>query len=243
MNAKTAFPMGVVCLFPELLGPFLRTSVIHRAQVDGRVKVHLESLREHGLGKHRSVDDAPYGGGAGMVLRVDCVVDAIEEAERHMDGPARACRVLLTPQGRRFDQSLAKELVGRDGLLLVCGRYEGFDERVRHFVDEQISIGDFVLAGGEVAAMALMETCIRLIPGVLGNPDSPTDESFSDHRGGWLEYPQYTRPLCYRELSVPEILRSGDHQRIENWRKERSRERTLAQRPDLAEPTGRHGLP
>lgn len=225
--------VAVITLFPELFEPWLRTSLIGRAVESGRLEVVLHPLREHGIGKHRSVDDTPYGGGAGMVMRVDCVVAALEAAEAELHG-ARAFRVLLTPQGARLDQGAVRRLVAHERLVLVCGRYEGFDERVRHFVDAEVSLGDFVLAGGEVVAMALLEACARTLPGVLGNASSLENESFSDDCGGLLEYPQYTRPPLFRGLEVPDVLKSGDHGRVEAWRRERSLERTLARRPDLA---------
>jgi tRNA (guanine37-N1)-methyltransferase len=224
--------VGVVTLFPELFGAFLETSFIGRARRSGTLEVHLEALREHGLGRHASVDDTPYGGGSGMVMRVDCVVAATEAAERVLGG-ARSHRVLMTPQGRPFTQPMASELSGRSLVVLICGRYEGFDDRVRSFVDEEISVGDFVLTGGEVPAMAVMEACVRLLPGVLGNPTSAREESFSSACGGLLEYPQFTRPLEYRGLEVPEVLRSGDHARVATWRREQSRLRTRERRPEL----------
>jgi tRNA (guanine37-N1)-methyltransferase len=219
----------VVTLFPELFGVFAETSFVKKAITTGQLVLAFEPLRAHGLGKHRSVDDTPYGGGAGMVLRVDCVAAAIETAE----AGERSHRVLMTPQGRPFTQHAARELTARSAVTLVCGRYEGFDERVRGLVDEEISLGDFVLAGGEVAAMAVIEACIRLLPGVLGNEDSASLESFSDDNDGLLEYPQYTRPATFRGEAVPEVLTSGDHGKIEAWRREKARERTLARRPDL----------
>jgi tRNA (guanine37-N1)-methyltransferase len=159
--------VGVVTLFPELFGAFLETSFVKRAIAGGQLGVELEPLRQHGLGRHLSVDDTPYGGGSGMVLRVDCVVAALEAVEAKLG--ARSHRVLLTPQGRRFDQELARDLAARAHVSFVCGRYEGFDERVRGFVEQEISLGDFVLTGGEVPAMAIIEACVRLLPGVLGN--------------------------------------------------------------------------
>jgi tRNA (guanine37-N1)-methyltransferase len=233
--------VAVITLFPELFGPWLRTSLVGRAVETGRLEVALHSLREHGLGKHRGVDDTPYGGGAGMVMRVDCVVAALEAAQAEMHGGARAFRVLLTPQGTRLDQAAVRALVERENVLLVCGRYEGFDERVRSFVDAEVSLGDFVLAGGEVAAMALIEACARTLPGVLGNASSLERESFSDDCGGLLEYPQYTRPRTFRGLEVPDVLTSGDHARIDAWRRERSLERTCERRPDLAPAHGKRG--
>jgi tRNA (guanine37-N1)-methyltransferase len=227
---------AIVTLFPELFTSFLSTSLVKRAIGCGRLHVHLEELRRHGLGRHLSVDDTPYGGGSGMVMRVDCVVQAIEAAVLALDGPLRPHRVLLTPQGRPFTQVVAERLAGREALLLVCGRYEGFDERIRAFVDEEISLGDFVMTGGEVAAMAVLEACVRLLPGVLGNEASACEESFSHAQGRLLEYPQYTRPQDFRGLGVPEVLRSGDHARIRAWRQERTLERTRERRADLLEP-------
>lgn len=227
--------INVVTLFPELFTPFAETSFVKKAIAVGQLALVLEHLRAHGLGKHRSVDDTPYGGGAGMVLRVDCVAAAIDGAE----GGVRTHRVLLTPQGKRFVQPMAKALVAHEGVTLICGRYEGFDDRVRSLVDEEISLGDFVLAGGEIAAMAVVEACIRLLPGVLGNEESVSFESFSEDNEGLLEYPQYTRPATFRGQGVPEVLISGDHARIEAWRRQAARERTLERRPELVRDKGR----
>jgi tRNA (guanine37-N1)-methyltransferase len=225
--------VGIVTLFPELFGPFLDTSFVKKAIATGRLQVTFETLRSHGIGKHLSVDDTPYGGGQGMVLRVDCLVEAMEALDRAAGAPARARRVLLTPQGQRFDQTTAERLAQEPALTLVCGRYEGFDERVRQFVDEEISLGDFVLTGGEVPAMAVIEACVRLLPEVLGNEASARVESFSPECSGLLEYPQYTRPATYRGLDVPEILRTGDHARVDAWRREQAIARTRERRPDL----------
>jgi tRNA (guanine37-N1)-methyltransferase len=225
--------VAIVTLFPELFGPFLELSFVGRALSAGILRVHLESMRRHGLGKHLSVDDTPYGGGSGMVMRPDTTVAAIEAAETELAASTRPRRILLTPQGERFTQPKARQLAAAEGLILVCGRYEGFDERVRHFVDEELSLGDFVLTGGEVAAMCVIEACIRLLPGVLGNAESTTEESFSAECGGLLEYPQYTRPVAFRELEVPEVLRGGDHEKIRAWRAAASADRTHQRRPDL----------
>jgi tRNA (guanine37-N1)-methyltransferase len=230
--------VAIVTLFPELFEPFARVSFVGKAIESGRLVLHLEPLREHGLGKHRSVDDTPYGGGSGMVMRPDCIVSALERADRVFEQPERAHRVLLTPQGAPFTQATAAELAQQSALSLVCGRYEGFDERVRHFVDAELSVGDFVLTGGEVAAMAVLEAVVRLLPGVLGNSDSPREESFSSDCGGLLEYPQYTRPAEFRGHDVPEVLRSGDHGRIAEWRQAQSRARTEQRRPDLVSKKG-----
>ncbi len=225
--------VAIVTLFPELFAPFLQTSFVARAIAQGRLGVHLEWMRAHGIGRHRSIDDTPYGGGSGMVMRADCVVAAIESAERGALSGRRMHRVLLTPQGRPLRQQVAHELAKRDSLLMVCGRYEGFDERVRIHVDEELSLGDFVMTGGEVGAMAVLECVVRLLPGVLGNSESVEQESFSVAQGGLLEYPQYTRPLEFRGAVVPEILRSGDHGRIAEWREQQSKQRTRERRKDL----------
>lgn len=229
--------LAVVTLFPELFVPFFTTSFVGRAVTDGVLGVHVEALREHGLGVHRAVDDTPYGGGSGMVMRPDCVVAAMENAEAalsRLPGPkARPRRVLLTPQGRVFDQRVARGLSERPALVLVCGRYEGFDERVRYFADEELSLGSFVMTGGEVAAMAMVEAFVRLLPGVLGNADSVEEESFSPACRGLLEYPQFTRPLSFRGYDVPDVLRSGDHQKVAAYRRLQSVARTAVRRPDL----------
>lgn len=223
--------IAVVTLFPELFTPFVATSFVARAIANGSLEVVLEDLRPHGLGKHLSVDDTPYGGGSGMVMRVDCLVSAIEAAELKLGG--RAHRILLTPQGEPLRQAHLVELGARSAVLMIAGRYEGFDDRVLGYVDQELSLGDFVLTGGEVAAMAVIEGTARLLPGVLGNEDSPREESFSPAWDGLLEYPQYTRPAEFRGEGVPEILKSGDHAKIAAWRRERALERTRVRRPDL----------
>jgi len=229
--------VAIVTLFPELFAPFLQTSVVGRAAASGLLFVHIEELRRYGLGKHRSVDDTPYGGGSGMVMRVDCVVAAIEGAEQALGG--RSDRVLLTPQGAPLVHDSVRELASSPMLTLVCGRYEGFDERVRSFVDREVSLGDYVLAGGETAAMVVVEACTRHLPGALGNEDSKREESFSEDLDGLLEYPQYTRPQSFRELSVPEVLRGGDHGKIDEWRRDQARARTQTRRPELLPGGGR----
>jgi tRNA (guanine37-N1)-methyltransferase len=230
---RPAFRVAIVTLFPELFESFLRTSFIGRARRDGLLHVHLEHLREHGLGVHRAVDDTPYGGGPGMVMRVDCVVASMESAEQACEFQPKGHRILLTPHGSRFTQEKSIRWVELNNLVFVCGRYEGFDERIRAFVDEESSLGDFILMGGEIPAMAAVEACTRLLDGVLGNSTSVRDESFSAARSGMLEYPQYTRPLTFRGHEVPEVLRSGDHAKIQAWRDDESRARTRARRPDL----------
>jgi tRNA (guanine37-N1)-methyltransferase len=231
--------VAVVTLFPELFAPFLRTSFVGRAVERGALRVHLEDLRPHGLGNHLSVDDTPYGGGSGMVMRPDCVVGAMEAAERALASSQRPRRILLTPQGKRFNQAHARALSELSALVLVCGRYEGFDERVRYFADDELSLGDFVLTGGEVAAMSVIESTVRLLPNVLGNQESVREESFSPACDGLLEYPQFTRPQAFRGFEVPELLRSGDHEKIAAWRRIQARLRSRARRPDLARRRGK----
>jgi tRNA (guanine37-N1)-methyltransferase len=226
--------VGIVSLFPSLLEAFATTSIVGRAIEAEVLKLHVEDLRPHGVGRYKSVDDTPYGGGSGMVLRVDCVVAALDAAEAALGAPMKPRRVLLTPQGQRFTQRVAEDLTAHGAFILACGRYEGFDERVRSFVDLELSLGDFVMAGGEVAAMAIVEATARLVPGVLGNHDSARVESFSPHNRGLLEFPQFTRPLDYRGLVVPEVLRGGNHAEIDAWRADRALERTRVRRPDLA---------
>ncbi len=226
--------VDVVTLFPELFETFLKTSFVGRAMSGGQLAVRFRTPRDFGLGKHKSVDDTPYGGGSGMVMRVDVMVACMEslDAEAEAEGLPRARRVLLTPQGTPFVQPIAQRFSTTPAIMLVCGRYEGFDERIRGFVDEEVSLGDFVMTGGEVAAMAVIEASVRLIPGVLGNEDSTREESHGE--GGMLEYPQYTRPAEFRGQAVPEVLASGNHANIAEWRKAQSIERTLERRPDLA---------
>jgi tRNA (guanine37-N1)-methyltransferase len=216
---------AILTLFPEIFDSFLATSLIGKALSEGRIEVRRIDIRTFATDRHRKVDDTPYGGGAGMVLMVEPTVAALEAAPRGR-------RVLLTPQGRPFDQDLAREMSSEGKLVLVCGRYEGFDERIRDHVDDEISLGDFVLQGGEVAAMAVMETIVRLGDRVLGNPASAEDESHCD---GLLEYPQYTRPRSFRGAEVPAVLLSGDHAAIARYRREQRLERTLRRRPDLLE--------
>lgn len=233
--------VGVVTLFPELFASFLAVGMVGRAVSSKALDVRLLPLREFGLGRHRSVDDTPYGGGSGMVMRVDCIVECLDafdgtaEAEASGEGAPspRAHRVLLTPQGAPFNQAKAIELAARPAVALVCGRYEGFDERVRSFVDEEISLGDFVMTGGEVGAMAIVDACSRLLPGVLGNAASSMHESHSPAMDGLLEYPQYTRPVEFRGLRVPDVLQGGNHAIIAAWRREQAEKRTADRRPDL----------
>jgi tRNA (guanine37-N1)-methyltransferase len=223
--------IDVVTIFPGLFDAFRSTGVLGGAVERGALSVEAHDLRRFTKDRHRTVDDLPYGGGPGMVMKPELLVEAIE-ALAGVKGPERGTRVvLMTPQGRRFDGEHAKRLAREEKLLLVCGRYEGVDQRVIELaVDEELSIGDYVLSGGEVAAMGVIEAVSRFVPGVLGNPESTASESFEDDR---LEGPQYTRPVEFRGLEVPEILRSGDHGRIAAWRRERAIERTRSRRPDL----------
>ncbi len=223
----------IVTLFPELFERFVATSLVGRGIDGGQLAVRFRSPRDFGLGKHKSVDDTPYGGGSGMLMRVDVLVAAMESLDEGAPGGVCAHRVLLTPQGKRLDQSCVRGLVERPAVLLVCGRYERVDERVRDHVAEELSLGDFVLTGGEVAAMAIVEACARLLPGVLGNEESTREESHSLETNGLLEYPQYTRPLEFRGARVPDPLRSGNHADVARWRREQAEERTRLRRPDL----------
>jgi tRNA (guanine37-N1)-methyltransferase len=225
--------IDIVSLFPESIEPLLATSIVGRAVESGLLRFRTRSPREFGVGRHRKVDDTPYGGGSGMVMRVDCLVSCMESLDADREGGVAAHRVLLTPQGERLVQRHLHDLAARPALLLVCGRYEGFDERVRSFVNQEISLGDFVLAGGEVAAMAIVEGVARLLPGVLGNEASATEESHGLASGGLLEYPQYTRPAEFRGKTVPEVLLGGNHAEIARFRREQSVERTRERRPDL----------
>ena len=226
--------VDIVTLFPELFQGFVAASFVGRAIESGTLALRFRSPREFGLGKHRSVDDTPYGGGSGMLMRVDVLVACMESLDADAPDGLRAHRILLTPQGAPLGQAKAVELAARPAIMLVCGRYEGFDERVRSFVDEQISLGDFVMTGGEVAAMAIVDATVRLLPGVLGNADSTREESHSPDNAGLLEYSQYTRPAEFRGARVPEVLTSGNHAQIEAWRRAESESRTAAQRPDIA---------
>jgi tRNA (guanine37-N1)-methyltransferase len=227
--------VDIVTLFPEMFGGFLATSFVGRAIEGGQLAVRFRSPRDFGLGKHKSVDDTPYGGGSGMVMRVDVLVAAMESLDADAPGGVRARRILLTPQGKVLDQAKVLEIAGRDAVMLVCGRYEGFDERVRSHVDEELSLGDFVMTGGEVAAMSVIDACARLLPGVLGNEASTIDESHSPDTGGLLEYPHYTRPAEFRGAPVPEVLVGGNHAEIAKWRREQAIARTKERRPDLWE--------
>ncbi len=218
----------VLSLFPGIFEGYLSHSLLKRAIAAGLVEVHLHNIRDWAKGKHKSVDDRPFGGGPGMVMMVEPVVECVEAVQQMCPCPGHL--VMLTPQGRRLDQPLVEKLAQHKRLLLLCGRYEGFDERIRILLQpEEISLGDFVLNGGEVAAMAIIDAVIRLVPGVLGDRQSAQEDSFSGAER-LLEHAQYTRPRVFRGLAVPEVLLSGDHQRIAQWRAENSRQRTLQRR-------------
>lgn len=223
----------VLTLFPEIFSGYLGESLLKLAIERGLVEVHLHNIRDWAKDKHRSVDDRPFGGGPGMVLKVDSVVECVEAVCRMASESGHL--VMLTPQGRRLDQGIVESLARCRRLLLLCGRYEGFDERVRLILEpDEISLGDFVLNGGEVAAMAVIDAVIRLVPGVLGDEQSNQNDSFS---GGsrLLEFAQYTRPRDYRGLEVPPVLLSGNHEQIARWREEDRRNRTRQRRADLFE--------
>lgn len=220
----------MITIFPEMVDSFARQSLLGRARERSLLDVRVHDLRDAATDPHRTVDGAPFGGGAGMILRPGPVFETVERV-----APPRPL-FLLGPGGRRLDQALAGELAALEGFSLLCGRYEGVDDRVRqHLVDDELSIGDVVLAGGEVAALVVMEAVGRLVPGVMGNDASVLDESFSE---GLLEYPQYTRPAEFRNWSVPEVLRSGDHGRVAAWRRAAALARTAERRPDLIRARG-----
>jgi tRNA (guanine37-N1)-methyltransferase len=223
--------IDVFTLFPQLVDNFCSESLLGRARNEKLVDVHSHDLREHTTDVHHSVDDAPFGGGAGMVLRAEPVFESFEKS-----GAPRPL-LLLSPGGKSFDQAFANKLASLDGFSLLCGRYEGVDHRIReHLVDEEVSVGDVVLAGGEVGACLIIEAVTRLLPGVMGNAMSPVTESFG--ASGLLEEPHYTRPAEFRGWQVPELLRNGNHAQIERWRRAQALHRTLAKRPDLVELRG-----
>ncbi len=224
-----AMRIDILTLFPEMFSPVLGASIIARAAAAGIVEVHLTNIRDYSTDRHRKVDDAPFGGGPGMVMMCQPVFDAIEAVRAQAEPPGLV--VLLTPQGRRLDQPLAEQLAGQERLILVAGHYEGFDERIRlALADVEVSLGDFVLSGGEIPAMAVLDAVVRLQPGAVGAAEGVRQDSFSM---GLLEHPQYTRPREFRGMAVPEVLLSGDHARIAAWQAEQSAQRTRQRRPDL----------
>jgi tRNA (guanine37-N1)-methyltransferase len=220
--------IDVVTIFPDMFEAVLGSSMLRIAQARGKVEITLVDLRDFTEDRHRTVDDRPFGGGPGMVMKVEPVVRAVRAVES--SGPP-ATRILLTPQGERFDQRTAEELSKRERLLFVVGHYEGYDERIRTVLaPREISIGDYVLTGGELPCMVVIDAVVRLLPGVLGAADGTEQESFSE---GLLEYPQFTRPAEFEGHAVPEVLRSGDHQRVAKWRRAQALKRTARRRPDL----------
>lgn len=224
--------IDVLTLFPELFEPFFRTSMIGKAREKSLADLKAINFREYSQSKHGTVDDTPYGGGGGMILKPEPLFAAVED--QVVGETERPHVVLMTPQGSRYDQKKAENFSTKSHLILICGHYEGYDERIReHLVDEEISVGDFVLTGGEIPAMTVIDSVVRLLPGALGNEQSAVTDSFST---GWLEYPHYTRPSEFRGWAVPDVLLSGHHAQIDQWRRKQSLLRTWERRPDLIDP-------
>lgn len=237
----------IITLFPESFTSYLNVSLLKRALKKELIRIELKNLRDWGEGPHKSVDARPYGGGAGMVLRADIIDKALKSLKLKKGKKGQAI-ILLTPQGKKFDQAHARKLSKNKTIVLICGRYEGFDERIRGLVDMEISLGDFVLTGGEIPALAVLDTVARLVPGVVGKSESLLQESFSAYAQGsggsaeglseggsekMLEYPQYTRPEVFKKQRVPKVLLTGHHAKIEHWRKTEALKRTKKRRPDL----------
>ena len=220
----------ILTLFPRMIAGYLGESILGKAQESGLLAVRVADVRDHAKGRHRTADDAPYGGGAGMVMKPEPLTEAIEAARERLPG---AIVALTSPRGQRLDPALARRLAEHGRLVIACGRYEGVDERVMRVVDMEVSVGDFVLTGGELAALCVVDAAARYVPGVLGNEASAGAESFA--ADGLLEHPHYTRPPVYRDMKVPEVLLSGDHRRIERWRRRESLRATRERRPDLFE--------
>lgn len=223
----------ILTVFPEFMEAGVGFSIVKRAQDKGALEVVVHNFRDYTHDRHRSTDDAPFGPGAGMVMKPEPIFECVEGIREKLDDPAKAKVLLMTPQGEPFSQRLARELSGESHLIMLCGHYEGVDERVReHLVDREISIGDYVLTGGELPALVVLDAVTRLLPGVLGDDESSVEESFSEDL---LEYPHYTRPADFRGWKVPDILLSGHHAEIAKWRRMKAIERTLERRPDLLE--------
>lgn len=223
----------VFSLLPETLRPYLNASILEKAAARGLIEVHLHNIRDYTHDRHHTTDDTPYGGGGGMVMKPEPVFEAVETV---LGSPPPCPVILLTPQGRLFDQKIASELASHPQIALISGRYEGFDERIRqHLATDEISIGDYVLTGGELPALIVIDALSRLVPGVLGDPTGAEDDS---HASGLLEYPHYTRPPEFRGWKVPEVLLSGDHAKVDAWRREQSLRRTFAKRPDMLAKAG-----
>ncbi|MDD5126698.1 MAG: tRNA (guanosine(37)-N1)-methyltransferase TrmD [Dehalococcoidales bacterium] len=223
--------IDVLTLFPDMFRAVFGVSIYQRAMDNGLVQINLHNIRDYTHDRHHTVDDTPYGGGPGMVMKPEPIFEAVEAVKAQSEASSDVPVILLTPQGRLFDQKIAGELSQYPHLIIICGHYEGVDERVaEHMATDRLSIGDYVLTGGELPAMVVIDAVVRLVPGVLGSSESPVSES---HMDGLLEYPQYTRPSDFRGWMVPDILLSGDHARIARWRQEQSLRRTLERRPDL----------
>ena len=224
--------VDVITIFPRMFDSVLGSSILKRAVEKGKLSVKVHNLRDYAEGRHQNTDDTPYGGGAGMVMKVEPIVKCLKAVEKKKKG----FKILLTPAGKTFDQAMAKKLAKKKNIILVCGHYEGFDRRVADYVDEEVSIGDYVLTGGEIPAMAIVDAVTRLLPGVLGNAESIKNESFMENL---LDYPHYTRPAVFKGKKVPEVLLSGNHALIEAWRKEEALKLTKKIRPDLLKSTAK----
>lgn len=217
--------IDIITIFPEMFEGPLNISILKRARDKGIVEINVHNLRDYTTDKHRSVDDYPYGGGAGMVMKPEPIFRCVRSLKKDVSEV-----ILLTPQGEVYNQRIAEELSKKEHLIFICGRYEGIDERVRSIVTREISIGDYILSGGELPALVIIDSIVRLLPGVVGDPDSLREESF---QGGLLEYPQYTHPRNFEGMEVPEVLLSGNHEKIRRWRRKEALKRTLLRRPDL----------
>ena len=226
--------IDILTLFPEMFECVLSASMLGRAQANGLIDIRVHNIRDYTDNKHRKADDYPFGGGAGLVLMAQPIYDCMDAV---LEGKT-AHRILMTPRGRTLNQKIARELSEQDHLVLLCGHYEGVDERVMNIIDDEVSVGDYVLTGGELPAMVLVDCVSRLIPGVLGSEASAADESFSEDL---LEYPQYTRPASFRGMDVPEVLLNGHHAKIQAWRQEQARLKTALNRPDLLKETTKKG--
>lgn len=223
--------IDILSLFPDMFQATMGESIIGKAQENNLVDIHVTDFRKYTTDKHNHVDDAPFGGGAGMLLQAQPIFDAYQAIQDEIDGQYPKGRVILVdPAGRRFDQDYAQELAQEEHLTFICGHYEGYDERIRQLVTDEASLGDYVVTGGELPAMVMIDATVRFVPGVLGNQASPMGDSFSN---GLLEYPQYTRPADFRGMKVPDVLLSGNHQKIREWRMKESLRRTYQRRPDL----------
>jgi tRNA (guanine37-N1)-methyltransferase len=222
--------VDILTLFPKMFKGPLTESIIKKAQEKKIISINIHNLRNFTTDRHKTCDDRPYGGGAGMVMKPEPIFKAVEHIQNNSKNHVKSKIILLSPQGKTFKQKTAKKLSKDKHLILVCGHYEGFDERIKKLSHTEISIGDYILTGGELAAMVILDAIARLIPGVVGNSQSVSEESFNNNL---LDYPHYTRPAIYKNMSVPEILKSGNHQQIKKWREEKRLKKTLQKRPDL----------